>query len=428
MQLITTKSNIIDTLSDEVKTIFSIFKDKARLVGGAVRNLIINKAVSDFDFATSLLPNEIITLLNKNNIKTIDLAKKYGTIIAVINQKNFEITTLRKDIDHKGRDCDVEFVDDYFIDASRRDFTINALYLDYNGLIYDYFNGVEDLKNSKICFIGDANHRINEDYLRILRFFRFSCEYAKDVDFEGLKACIANKINLEKLSKERIRKEFLLILNSKNHQQLIRILKIFNDEGILKEIISPTIIYGDLERLFALENAINFNANLLLKIAIIFVKNNNNYDHLNIDFLDKICATNNEKHYIKSLAIIANKIQNEALIITNNDENFIFMLKRIFFDYDSKIIIDAIIFVIIKNNLSIKNFINILDFCNNFNLPEFPLNGNDLLLLNIHGSNIGDALNLAKKYWLENNFNCKKSQLINYLKNIILEGNLINHK
>jgi poly(A) polymerase len=424
MQLKKIKSNFTNLLSDEVKIIFKIFDDRVRLVGGAVRNLIINKQVSDYDFATTLLPSEIIEILKKNNIQAISLAIKYGTIIAVVNQKNFEITTLRKDIDHKGRDCDVEFVDDYFVDASRRDFTANALYLDSNGIIYDFFNGIKDLKNSRICFIGNANQRIAEDYLRILRFFRFSCEYAKELDRDGLEACINNKNYLIKLSKERIRKEFLLMLASKNNSQLIQVLKIFNDEKIINEIISPYLDYKALEKLFYMLDEINFIPDLLLKIVIIFVENFRDFKKINLDFLDKICATNYEKNKTNNLLIIANYIQNELSLygydIKNNYENFIFKLKQIMLDHEPKIVSEAMIFLVIKNNLPIKNFFEIIEFCNNFHLPEFPLNGNDLLSLNIHGSNIGKALNIAKKFWLENNFNCEKSQLINYLKKFII--------
>ena len=422
MQLKKTKSNIINSVSEEVKIIFGIFEDQVRLVGGAVRNLLINKKVSDYDFATPLLPSEIVQILKKHNIQTISLAIKYGTIIAVVNKKNFEITTLRKDLDHKGRDCDVEFVDDYFVDASRRDFTINALYLDCNGIIYDFFNGIEDLKNSKLCFIGDANQRINEDYLRILRFFRFSCEYAQDLDYVGLEACVNNKNNLIKLSKERIRKEFLLMLDSKNYKKLIQILKIFNNEKITEEILSPSLDYNGLEKLFDLQNKINFTPDLLLKILIIFVKNFQDQKPLNLDFLDKICATNYEKNRVKNIMNIASFIQNELTIfsleneVKNSHENLVFKCKQIMIEYEPKILNDAIIFLIIKNNLTIKNLANIVEFCNNFHLPKFPLTGNDILSLNIHGSNVGKALNMAKKFWLENNFNCEKSQLINYLK------------
>lgn len=187
---------MLSSLPPEVKKIFKIFTkdgDEIRLVGGSVRDLLLNKKVKDFDFATKLLPEEVIKILEQNKLKAIPTGKKFGTITAVVNGKNFEITTLRKDSETDGRHCKPEFVDDYFLDAARRDFTVNALYLDSSGVIHDYFDGKSDLKNKKIKFIGDANRRIEEDFLRILRFFRFSCEYAEKLDVEGLKACVKQK-------------------------------------------------------------------------------------------------------------------------------------------------------------------------------------------------------------------------------------------
>ncbi len=416
------KSNIINKISYEAEIIFAIFNDNIRLVGGAVRNLLLEKNVSDYDFATPLLPDEILNILDKNKIIAIPTGLKYGTITAVINNKNIEITTLRKDIEHQGRDCNVEFVDSYLIDASRRDFTINALYLDHQGLIHDYFGGVEDLKNSQVRFIGNANQRINEDYLRILRFFRFSCEYSSSLDDEGLKACIDNKNNLKLLAKERIRKEFLLILSSKNSYQLLKIIKIFNDHEIVKEILPITLDYQSLESLFILQKELNFNDNLLLIIAIIFLHEFNDDVEFSQNFLNKICATNAEKKYFYSLInilkILDKSMASLILGLENDDElEFLFsILKEIMLDNRSNILIDAIIFLVIKKHCSKINLHKIILFFDQFKLPEFPLNGDDLIALKFKGSQIATALNLAKKFWLKNNFNCEKSQLINYLK------------
>jgi poly(A) polymerase len=204
----------------EVKILFQVFNSEILLVGGCVRDLLLKKKIADFDFATKLRPNEIIKILEENNLKAIPTGIKFGTITAVVNHKNFEITTLRKDNETDGRHCDPEFIDDFELDAARRDFTVNALYLDEAGNIYDYFDGISDLNNQEIKFIYDANKRIEEDYLRILRFFRFSCKYAKKLDREGLTACILQKENLKKLSRERIRSEFLKIVGNENKEML----------------------------------------------------------------------------------------------------------------------------------------------------------------------------------------------------------------
>src|SRR3989338_2106733 len=240
----------------EVEKIFQIFNleesDSIRLVGGCVRDLFLQKQIKDFDFACKFLPEKIIEILEKNNIRAVPTGIKYGTITAVINHKNFEITTLRKDVENDGRYPKTEFVDDYFLDASRRDFTINALYLDEEGKIYDYFDGIPDLQNQKVKFIGDANLRINEDFLRIFRFFRFSCFYAKNLDNQGFQACVKNKngiktflydleisdleniLNLARSLKIRlsshIKFAFLILNQHKNLQEIFSRFNFSNDE------------------------------------------------------------------------------------------------------------------------------------------------------------------------------------------------------
>ena len=253
--------NLIKNLPPEVKKIFSIFLnqgDEIRLVGGCVRDLLIEKQVNDFDFATKFLPEEIIKILEKNKIQAIPTGVKFGTITAVVNHKNFEITTLRKDSETDGRHCQPEFIDDYFLDAARRDFTINALYLDDKGLVHDYFNGISDLKNQEVKFIGNAQERIEEDFLRVLRFFRFSCNYAKKLDEVGLKACFSKKSGLQKLSRERIRMEFLKLISSSKKAALIEILKQAEELNILSEIFSIKLDIKALEEIFKIENKNKF--------------------------------------------------------------------------------------------------------------------------------------------------------------------------
>ena len=222
---------ITKNFPSEVKKLFEIFGEDIRLVGGSLRDLLLGKNMKDFDFATKFLPNEVIAILEKHQIKALETGIKFGTVTAVINHKNFEITTLRKDQNHQGRHCDVEFVADYLLDASRRDFTINALYLDCEGNIYDYFGGIDDLEKEKVKFIGNANSRIEEDFLRILRFFRFSCEYAKSLDKQGLEACTKQKENIKKLSRERIRQEFIKMFATSKTANLFKILAVMKKEN-----------------------------------------------------------------------------------------------------------------------------------------------------------------------------------------------------
>ena len=168
----------------EIEKIFKViseFSDNSeiRYVGGCVRKIINDQKVDDIDFAVNLNPNEISEIFKKNNIRFYQTGVEHGTITALINKKKFEITSLRKDISTDGRHAKVEFSKDWHEDASRRDFTINSIYADIDGNLYDPFNGKKDLENGEIKFIGDAQKRIQEDYLRVLRYIRFFLNYSK---------------------------------------------------------------------------------------------------------------------------------------------------------------------------------------------------------------------------------------------------------
>ena len=206
----------------EAQIIFShlneIEKDSnVRFVGGCVRKAFCGEIVDDIDLATSLTPDEVKKKLNKENIKVIDTGISHGTVTAIINKKRFEITTLRKDILTDGRHAKVEFTKNWEEDASRRDFSINAIYVDMQGRIFDPQNGIFDLQNRKIKFIGNPEERIQEDYLRILRYFRFVTQYNKgDYDPDVIRVIKLYINGLNKISNERKFDELTKILKLKN--------------------------------------------------------------------------------------------------------------------------------------------------------------------------------------------------------------------
>ena len=162
------------------KAISSISSNsEIRYVGGCVRKIINKEEVDDIDLATNISPGDVCEVLKKNNIKYYESGIEHGTITAKINNIKFEITSLRKDIETDGRHAKVEFSDNWKEDASRRDFTINSIYADLEGNLFDPFDGKKDLENGKVNFIGDVETRIKEDYLRILRYIRFFINYSK---------------------------------------------------------------------------------------------------------------------------------------------------------------------------------------------------------------------------------------------------------
>jgi len=198
---------VVDALTNDV--------GGPRIVGGAVRDCLFGLPVSDVDLATPIKPPEVIERLESAQIKAVPTGIDHGTITAVADSNVFEITTLRRDVSTDGRRATVAFSDDWKEDAARRDFTINALYADPDsGEIFDYFGGLDDLENRCLRFIGDADQRIAEDHLRILRYFRFLVRFGDGkVDDEAIAACAAGASKLMALSRERIASELMKILS-----------------------------------------------------------------------------------------------------------------------------------------------------------------------------------------------------------------------
>lgn len=200
--------------SQGLRAVVAALGGEARIVGGAVRDVLLGLPVADVDLATPLLPDEVTRRLQSADIKAVPTGIDHGTVTAVAHGQSVEITTLRRDVSTDGRRATVAFSDDWEEDAARRDFTINALYADpESGEIFDYFGGLADLDAHKVRFIGKANERIAEDHLRILRFFRFHARFGgKEADATALAACEAAAKSLMALSRERIADELLKLL------------------------------------------------------------------------------------------------------------------------------------------------------------------------------------------------------------------------
>lgn len=187
--------------------------EEARVIGGAVRNAFIGQPPGDIDIATTAVPEEVIRRAEAAGFKAVPTGVEHGTITVVVEGKPFEVTTLREDVETYGRKAKVAFGRDWKADAERRDFTMNALSLSVDGIVHDYVGGLDDLRARRVRFIGDPGTRIAEDYLRILRFFRFQASYAHGApDAAGLHACILGRNGLRHLSRERVRAELMKLL------------------------------------------------------------------------------------------------------------------------------------------------------------------------------------------------------------------------
>lgn len=400
---------LVKDFPTEVKNIFQIFNqngdDKIRLVGGCARDLLLAKKVNDFDFATKFLPEETIKILEENKVKAVPTGVKYGTVTAVLNGKNFEITTLRKDLNNDGRHPKAEFVDDYFFDAKRRDFTINALYLDSAGLVYDYFDGISDLKNKKVRFIGDANCRIEEDFLRILRFFRFSALHAANYDAQGLEACIYQKANIKLLSADRVRNELFKIFIKSEKTALLKLLQILEETKIRHEIFAAPFQIANLQNLFELEKLLSINFSEQFQFFISIFR-----DDINLfEIFLRLNFSNHQKEYFKLLFESFVK-HRQALNLQDLKQLLAFEKKDFVYDF---YLLNAIM------NFSLLNIAEVqknLSFIENFILPQFPLDGEDVMKIGLEKETIGKALKDAKKLWAESDFSLDKKSLLNLIK------------
>jgi poly(A) polymerase len=236
----------------ELRRLLESFNDGAeetRVVGGAVRNALLERPVTEVDCTTTMLPDAITERAKRAGFKAVPTGIEHGTITVIVDGEPFEITTLREDVETDGRYAVVHFGRDFVRDARRRDFTINALSLGLDGQLYDYTGGEADLAARRVRFIGEARIRIREDYLRIMRFFRFHAEYAQgDPDPEGLAASGDERQGLAILSKERIRHELLKLLAAKRAGETIRILA---DHGFLTGLLGGAAEFGRFDRVAA---------------------------------------------------------------------------------------------------------------------------------------------------------------------------------
>ena len=227
----------------------------ARLVGGCVRDALAGRDGADIDLAIDRPPEEAMAVLKKAGIKVVPTGLRHGTIMAVIDRTPFEITTLRRDVETDGRHATVAFTDDWLADAGRRDFTFNALYADPDGAIYDPFGGRADLAAGRVRFIGEADRRIEEDRLRVLRFFRFHAWFGRGApDVEGLSACRRHAATLGALSAERVVKELLRLLAAADPVPAVEAMR---DAGVLVHWLPELGATNRLAALLSREDAVD---------------------------------------------------------------------------------------------------------------------------------------------------------------------------
>lgn len=396
MQVLQNYKNKIKNLllkNNNCAVLFNVFYKEnftIKCVGGCVRDALLDKKSDDIDFATNAIPEQIQNILIKNNIHYFNSGLKHGTITAVFNKTSYEITTLRSDTKCDGRHAIVEFTDDWKLDASRRDFTFNALYADQDGNIYDYFNGINDLLNGVLKFIGDPLSRIQEDYLRILRAFRFYNRYCdKPMDGNTLEIIKSQAFNIEKLSGERIQSEIIKLLSDYIPNKTIDVLNQIHSLGLSKYIFLKDSV--DFAYLLFCENLDAWE-----KLGIL-----SRYNKIDISLLNNRWHISNTNYsVIKSIYNI--EINSDILI---KRKKYFYIYKDM---YEVFLICCLIEEVIDKNQL----YELLLEF-GSTPVSEFPINATILMERGFQGAEIGKKLKICMKVWLDSDCTMEINEILN---------------
>lgn len=350
-----------------------------RVVGGAVRDLAMKKYPKDIDLATDATPDQMEKLFKDNNIRYKPTGIQHGTITAIIDRTPYEITTLRADTETDGRHAKVDYVKDWKEDARRRDLTYNAMSLDFKGKLYDYFGGMDHLQDRVSNFVGDADQRIKEDYLRILRYFRFQSRLEDPAwDKNTLQAVKDNVQGLARVSPERIWTEIRKILVTRNPEETLAYM---GSTGVGKQIGLPTANAKKLARLERTKNPI-------VPLAVLV-------DNATLAQTWKM--SNKESALLNFLVKHKNKPMNKDLAI------------ELLHDGVSK---DALLHL-----LNIQSKFNLADVIRSYEQPDFPVTGKDLIAKGMKpGIEIGKTLDALKNKWKSSKYQLTKQDLIKNIK------------
>ena len=380
----------------------NIYSDESEIfyVGGCVRKCLNNEEIDDIDLTTNLTPDEVIDALKKSGIEYYESGKKHGTVTAIINNFKFEITTLREDLFTDGRHAEVKFTKDLKKDASRRDFTINSIYSNIDGDLFDPFNGKQDLEKGIIRFIGDPNARIKEDYLRILRYLRFFLNYSKVNHQTEVKKKILQNINgISKISKERLLDELKKIIFSKGF------LAIKKDEFSKKilELIFPEFnqyyfIKPDNKKLLELIRKKDF-------ILILSAMMTKNMDELKY-FLFKYPISNKDKNRINFLIKKFDELSDKNFFKKEN-------LMKLNYKVGKPILLDLLNLKILVSNKNHKLLEDTFRTVLKQNVPIFPIKAENLMknYKLKEGKFLGTKLDEIEQYWIENNFKISNEEI-----------------
>jgi len=380
-------------------------KSEARYVGGCIRKILNQEEVDDIDLAANIEPKQVIEILKKNKIDFYETGIEHGTITAKIKNKKFEITSLRKDVSTDGRHARVEFSDNWHEDASRRDFTFNSIYADTNGNLYDPFNGKKDLKIGEVKFIGDANKRIKEDYLRILRYVRFFLNYSKIKHNSEIKKIIRQNLNgLSKISSDRLLDELRKLVLSNGFLKLPK-------DSFCLEIIN--LVFPQLKNLYLFKNLNKYvkknigDQDFIFLISLMIIDETDNSEY----FLYKFNISNEDKKRIRFLSNIFSKLLDKNTFSEKN-------LWKILYYNNNNFLNDLINFQMYRSKKIGKKLLELKEFFNNQIPPKFNVKAKSLMdKFNLkEGKELGQKLKEIELVWINNSFKVTEKQIEKIVK------------
>ncbi|MBS0473346.1 MAG: CCA tRNA nucleotidyltransferase [Proteobacteria bacterium] len=391
----------------ETRAVLDALGGQGRFVGGAVRNALLGKKVADIDIATPLVPDDVTARLTKAGLGAVPTGIEHGTVTATANGKAFEVTTLRRDVSTDGRRATVAFTTDWAEDAQRRDFTMNALYADADGAITDTVGGVEDLKAGRVRFVGDPVTRIREDFLRILRLFRFHAWYGKGaIDPAALQAAAAEKGGLTLLAGERVSKEMLRLLEADDPVPVIRQMAA---SGILTDILSGNLNISRLARLCEIDAENFFEPDAVLRLAALLPSSEDEARavakewHLSNVVTERLAGMAGAKQKIVSYLSVKEVRKLLYLIGVPRFSDLV----RLRWAEDPKA----------------SNAINwrmLLEVAKTFPRPTFPLTGRDVMLAGVpEGPLVGKILEEVEEWWIDADFIEDEFSLAERLKAVV---------
>ena len=381
-------------------------ESEIRYVGGCIRKIINQEKVDDIDLATNLEPNQVCEVLKKHNISYYETGIDHGTITAVEDNFKFEITSLRKDVFTDGRHAKVEFSKNWKEDASRRDFSINSIYSDKDGNLFDPYDGKKDLEKGVVNFIGDADKRIKEDYLRILRYIRFFTNYSKrSHDSEIIRSLKINIGGVAQISKERLLDE------------LKKIVKVESLEKISKNKLSMDLmlmIFPELKNIKIFSRLNSDDKNLLKEkdfiflLSLIIIDDTDNTDY----FLYKFNISKKDQKRIKNIDIFYKEKINSKTFTKNS-------MNKVFYYQGKEAVLDILNYRKVKSKKEANLLEELCNYYENKEAPIMPINAN-LLMKKYEipqGKQLGEKLKIIEEEWVNNDFKISDNEVDNIVNN-----------